>query len=667
MAGTRQPRSRDLEGAMTPRSQLLLAVFAAAAQRPDPKPSPALLVAIDRVDGVTGDRSREEEEQMFWDVFQSEYGIFFAASASRDTHSPNDESKWADLLGWIIAELRTWPGQGDPRPRRLQTILAITRTMDWDNTFWPALPDDIGANERFVAALVNNIQTARIELSSGFGTRPSAAGMIKKFNIADVDGDWVVLGEMYPWIFDYTDAPIYAQAVRCLHRFNFSALAVATNTITRTSAAGIVAGALNADDSLKLGKESTSLHQKFCCTFRGLYRREPLSNDAQQNLTDILVQVAADPSTWRAWMAVFNTYPSRFPTLQAPLGVALASIDLLGIAAYVDSLRLQVMPQGERAQVAQCLRAFRDLADPSKRQTLWAAAAMRWQNWDFGRLDTDSYLMEVSGSVLDYAIVGYFVECVAADERDCRIKGILSNINLVDREWHPSLPHCIAARNRQLSRMQPLVHAGKIIGKGQDWLHEDQRYTIDAGAANHYFELKYRVQLMQPSVDTRSPADYTEAELGAFEKLVGSSNEVDSSGLPARVRSAEWLFQLKKGNIVIGVAALKCPAPNYRQHVADQSGVPLPANKFPYEFGWLYVLPEENGHRYSRLIINAAVEKAEGAGIFATCRQLNEAMHHILPQHGFVRSGSSYRSTRGAYDLVAFVRPASSSVAVPWP
>lgn len=155
-----------------------------------------------------------------------------------------------------------------------------------------------------------------------------------------------------------------------------------------------------------------------------------------------------------------------------------------------------------------------------------------------------------------------------------------------------------------------------------------------------------------------APTSYSTRELKAFEKLILEGGEVSSQGLAERIRSAAVLIMLSKHGMLIGIAALKRPEPGYRVRVAEKSGVSVTAAGYPYELGWVYVIPAESGSKHSYRLMDAAVVAGGVAGIFATTRTDNGAMHHILPRYGFLRVGAPYKSSRGNYCLTVFVRSA---------
>ena len=149
---------------------------------------------------------------------------------------------------------------------------------------------------------------------------------------------------------------------------------------------------------------------------------------------------------------------------------------------------------------------------------------------------------------------------------------------------------------------------------------------------------------MKDSVCTvKSPADCSTAELGDFVALVRAGNEVDFVGLPKRVKEAHLLAFLRAGECLVGVAGLKFPAKNHRSEVNVGSGAALPAESFPLELGWIFVLPTARGGK-SYPLCAPLVRAADDKGIFATSRSKNDPMHTTLAKLGFSRLGGQWPS-----------------------
>src|SRR5712692_4061160 len=127
-------------------------------------------------------------------------------------------------------------------------------------------------------------------------------------------------------------------------------------------------------------------------------------------------------------------------------------------------------------------------------------------------------------------------------------------------------------------------------------------------------------------------------------------------GLENRIRSAVRLIFLSVCCCLCGVAALKRPERRYRKDVSSKSGIPLPEAEYPFELGWVFVMPSARGRRFSLDLTQAALSAAGTAGVFATSRTDNIPMHAVLTKFGFVPAGHPYPSTRGSHQLQLFVR-----------
>lgn len=160
---------------------------------------------------------------------------------------------------------------------------------------------------------------------------------------------------------------------------------------------------------------------------------------------------------------------------------------------------------------------------------------------------------------------------------------------------------------------------------------------------------------------SKSPNSCTDAEIADFMAFVLAGGEVTQQGLERRVRSAVQLGFLREGQCLVGVAALKRPSIGYRKGVASSSGVDLASSKYPYELGWVFILPSARGKKYSPLVSGAVLAAAGTDGVFATSRVNNPSMHGTLGRLGFSSSGKPYPSKRGVYELQLFIREAPNN------
>jgi GNAT superfamily N-acetyltransferase len=162
-----------------------------------------------------------------------------------------------------------------------------------------------------------------------------------------------------------------------------------------------------------------------------------------------------------------------------------------------------------------------------------------------------------------------------------------------------------------------------------------------------------------PELIVKSPDECSNVELGAFIAFIRAGGEVSIQGLSERIFGAATLAFARVDGLVVGVAALKRPQASYRRRVSIESGAALSAQELPFELGWVYVLPELRGKGFSLLLSQAALADSNGAGVFATSRTDNIAMHRSLAKLGFVATGNPFASGRGKHSVQVFIRLAA--------
>jgi len=160
---------------------------------------------------------------------------------------------------------------------------------------------------------------------------------------------------------------------------------------------------------------------------------------------------------------------------------------------------------------------------------------------------------------------------------------------------------------------------------------------------------------------TKQPSQCSETLILDFQVFVRAGGEVGSTALYRRIRDAKALVFLYDKGCLSGIAALKRPTASYRRKVVTKSGVSLDERMYPYELGYIFVLPSSRGKRYSHRLTEAALTAAEKHGVFATSRTDNEAMHAALKHYSFVKAGKPYSSSRRRLKLQLFIRSPTRS------
>jgi RimJ/RimL family protein N-acetyltransferase len=139
-----------------------------------------------------------------------------------------------------------------------------------------------------------------------------------------------------------------------------------------------------------------------------------------------------------------------------------------------------------------------------------------------------------------------------------------------------------------------------------------------------------------------APEAFSSTDRARFRELVIEAGEVVGAALSTNITNARALVILRHDRIVRGVAALKRPQASYRKKISELSGVPLPADTYPFELGYVFIEPEMQGRRLSHRLIAEALSHGEGMAIFATVRTDNAAMRVALSKAGFKAKGQAY-------------------------
>jgi len=162
----------------------------------------------------------------------------------------------------------------------------------------------------------------------------------------------------------------------------------------------------------------------------------------------------------------------------------------------------------------------------------------------------------------------------------------------------------------------------------------------------------------------RPPAGCSDEELRWFEARVREGFAGSDEGLPGRVRAAALLaFCGPAGVQPTAIAGLKAPSDAYRTAVFDQAAAG--AADFPFELGWIYVVPERRGKGTATTLCRELLARAPGEGVFATTRPDNRPMIHILVALGFAPAGHPYTHVRRDELMRLFLRPSADSPARP--
>jgi GNAT superfamily N-acetyltransferase len=161
------------------------------------------------------------------------------------------------------------------------------------------------------------------------------------------------------------------------------------------------------------------------------------------------------------------------------------------------------------------------------------------------------------------------------------------------------------------------------------------------------------------SVIAQPPRDFAEPEIQDFIALVRAGGEVGDAALEENVRNAECLVFVRQTSCLVAVAALKNPKASYRKNIHTKAGVAVNSDSFPFELGYIFVLPSARNQGIGAMLCESALSPAGERGVFATARTNNDGMNVILPKFNFSKAGEPYTSGRGDHQLQLYLRPAT--------
>ncbi len=96
-----------------------------------------------------------------------------------------------------------------------------------------------------------------------------------------------------------------------------------------------------------------------------------------------------------------------------------------------------------------------------------------------------------------------------------------------------------------------------------------------------------------------------------------------------------------------------------KRRVFKKVNVAAMAPNYPLELGWVFISEEYRDKGLSRLLVEPAINAADGTGVFATMRSGNKRMSSSLKSSGFKRTGTPYASDRGKHELEIYVLAAT--------
>src|SRR5260370_13672111 len=144
------------------------------------------------------------------------------------------------------------------------------------------------------------------------------------------------------------------------------------------------------------------------------------------------------------------------------------------------------------------------------------------------------------------------------------------------------------------------------------------------------------------------PGECTRAELGTFVGTGAEGGQVALAGREGRIVAASWLGFHYVGDEFVGVAALKRPTPSRVRRVYGGTEASEPTLQPLVELGWVHTKERFRGRGIARRLCEQLLEKASAGQVFATVRQDNDPMRHVLAALGLPQVGKPFICSESA-------------------
>jgi hypothetical protein len=144
--------------------------------------------------------------------------------------------------------------------------------------------------------------------------------------------------------------------------------------------------------------------------------------------------------------------------------------------------------------------------------------------------------------------------------------------------------------------------------------------------------------------------DFSKTDIASYKKIVIDAGEVSEATFDGLISKDPTLLFIPNTINIVAVGALKIPNDEYKKKVFTKSKTAAKSKDFTFELGWVVSLTSGNGKKLVEILSSVT------PNIYATVRQENKTMKHILEKFGFIKSGNSYKSERNDYDIELYIK-----------
>lgn len=396
----------------------------------------------------------------------------------KDSLTQNERNALKGILQWIIQELCVWDEAEDNNAKCLALIFIISNILI--ENLWELIPFTVINNPKintFLEGRFNKFQT-NIVIPQQQQVPIWEKEAAQQYMEAIKEKDWQHLANNWHI---WRNSPKLDQAntfqyQMFLFLLNYSPEQLISSTELYEDFIGFMLICREHNFSLlqrfQLALNTTNELFRFVLLFS-----LELNNNKYHDLMDseadcfalIFQKIGSNIDQLRHWLMIFNRYPVRFPIFAEGFGVYLSKyaseteIDLYLESIKVEAINLQNGYYDTREILGMTFQKFAAVAECDVRKLIWNKCYCKWLAWNFGQAEEHYHLNEVHLSNIDYALVGYFVECKEPGDREEIVRSILKNIDSIfTKDWYASQSVVMTELYNLLSKLQPICYASEV-------------------------------------------------------------------------------------------------------------------------------------------------------------------------------------------------------------
>lgn len=408
--------------------------------------------------------------------FAEDYNSVFNYILNQIEPTSEQFQKWTAMFAWFKRTLKEWNHKEDPNESTLTSLLLIAQLCQKEESFWKGLPSEIIISDALLRSLskllaglaIPNYETASLEWP--------------QLRDAERSKDWVAMDAALRSLSFPQPTIFQMQVTEILSTYSPDTLEEAISSQHQVIIALQQQELLTLSQSLKIGTDTKNYLIQFTTLLKVLSKETQELSSEQYDATAFLQKLSQTPCEWSSALAMLVSSPRRSAHLHSTIAKVLANGSTSIQPAFIK--HLNIISDGglrtcvERQAVSALLKEFHKIAPKNVRLSLWQGLHEKWVNWRFGTSNEYRSLHELNRSSIDYACVGYAVECITEAELKLKIEEIEQNLSTLHHQWFRSVVPCKSEWFVLLSQLKVYKHASKV-SLDDDWIFNDSAWDYE--------------------------------------------------------------------------------------------------------------------------------------------------------------------------------------------